>query len=105
MVGPEATVDGGSDASGLRGKRRHDELVAVRGEQPDRVGAAHAEMAEEVGGAVDDAEQLAEGEVGVLAPPRSIRQHGDGWAARRLLNKGRACGGWRGDLKSCGYAG
>ena len=74
----QPTVDRRGDAGELRRQGRGDELVAVRSQQGDPVGAAHAERVEHVGVAVHVGQQLGEGALRRLLPAVAVRQDGQG---------------------------
>ena len=69
-------VERGGDARQLRGQGRGDQLGAVGGHQGDRVGAAHAQLVQQVRVAVHVGEQLREGAPGRLLPALRVGQDG-----------------------------
>jgi hypothetical protein len=78
----QATVDRGGDAGELGRQGRGDELVTVRSQQGDPVGAAHPERVEHVGEPVHVRQQLGEGALRRLLPAVAVREHGQGDALR-----------------------
>ena len=78
VLAGQATVDRRGDSGELCRQGRGDELVTVRSQQGDAVGAAHAECVEDVGVAVHVGQQLGEGTLRRLLPPVAVRQDGQG---------------------------